>query len=90
MPMIETCIRCGAEIQQHTGRPKRYCTACRRIRDAAYDAAYRKAYRKRLKAESVAKPANPKPKRSVADLNAAARDHHTTYGKYVAALRLEG
>lgn len=86
--MIETCIRCGAEIQQRTGRPSRYCAACRKNQKVAYDATYRKAYKQRMKAAKALKPETPR--RTVADLNAAAREYHTTYGKYVAALRMEG
>lgn len=81
--MLKNCARCGIEMECHYNRI--YCPACAKVQKKARQAEY-KAAMKNSKPKTPKTPAPPAPSMSIAQVNAMARKHGTSYGKYVVGL----
>ena len=83
--MKKNCIQCGAEME--CDYRKRYCTDCMAKREKEWNA---KSRMKRLRGNPAGRPRKlietpvlSAPSMSIAQVNAMARKHGTSYGKYV-------
>lgn len=78
--MVKNCVCCGVEMDCHFNQ--KYCPVCAKIQKKEREAEYR-AVMKNSKPKMPKTPASPAPSMSIAQVNAMARKHGTSYGKYV-------